>query len=334
MMSLMAWVFLAPLLISNSTAQINSSATCANLNTYIGFNSSITRQIPALAIKGSRYKSSDPSSSFSVENDTSRTWSLKVGVKTYPNSGHIHDNETSYFHTVLLDTADSNLTEMGACHQTIQAETMRGRFQMGRSILERGLSDSGDCTTMLGAECVEALKIWYKHQAAGTHVVTGSCANTNNTLPKECPLLKPTTYSMDLTRDVSSLATQSRSNATVHLDPSLECDGVNLSKTHAFTAGQGMSYDAAVRFPLIDIITFWPNRTSRTTYYTGWYDDVHVELVCLRPEQIAQGSRTPPSGKDLLNAEGVKFPVGSGAAAVSIGALTWLSAAVVSIMMM
>lgn len=137
---------------------------------------------------------------------------------------------------------------------------------------------------------------------------------------------------MDLKRDISSLANGPRSNMTGQLDPSLECDGLNASNTHSLLLSGDVSYDHAVRFPLIDIIAFWPNRTSRTSYYTGWSEDVHVEVVCLRPDSVSRESRLPPSGENLINAEGAKFPT-SEAAKLSYSSLGWLGTAVIGIML-
>jgi len=138
---------------------------------------------------------------------------------------------------------------------------------------------------------------------------------------------------MNFSRDISTLAASSRTNTTVSLNPSLECDGVNVSSTHAFVPGNGMSYDAAVRFPLVDIINFWPNRTSGSYLEPGWAEDVHVEVVCLRPDQVAEGSRVPPTGREILDAENARFPTASSAVTLKYGVFGWMSAAVTSIML-
>jgi hypothetical protein len=139
---------------------------------------------------------------------------------------------------------------------------------------------------------------------------------------------------MNLTRDISYMTNGRRSNATVQLNPSLECDGLNVSTTHGIARIGNTDYDHAVRFPLIDIITFWPNRTSKSkvAWASDWWEDVHVEVVCLRPDTIAKDSRVPPSAGELMTAEGARFPT-SGAVAWTRGSLGWLSMAILGFML-
>jgi hypothetical protein len=92
------------------------------------------------------------------------------------------------------------------------------------------------------------------------------------------------------------------------LDTNTKCDGINTSSTHGLEASFGMSYGEAIRFPLVDIITFWPNHAMSTTPTSATEDgDTRVEVVCLRPDEVAQGSDVPASGEELLNKEGTKF---------------------------
>jgi hypothetical protein len=90
--------------------------------------------------------------------------------------------------------------------------------------------------------------------------------------------------------------------------PNIQCDGINASSTHGLEASFGMSYGEAIRFPLVDIITIWPNRALSTSPTLATEDgDTRVEIVCLRPDEVAQGSDIPASGEELLNKEGTKF---------------------------
>jgi hypothetical protein len=92
------------------------------------------------------------------------------------------------------------------------------------------------------------------------------------------------------------------------LDPSIKCDGINMSSTHGLETSFGMPYGEAIRFPLVDIITIWPNHALSTVPTMATEDgDTRVEIVCLRPDEVAQGSDVPASGEELLNKEGVKF---------------------------
>lgn len=104
-------------------------------------------------------------------------------------------------------------------------------------------------------------------------------------------------------------------------DSSLGCNKVNVSSTHILPVAERMDYDAAVRFPVIDVITFWPNRSNgMQAYDTRWPDNVHVEVVCMRPDaNITEGSATPPRGSDMLARSNVAFSVSSGASALDLG---------------
>jgi hypothetical protein len=116
-------------------------------------------------------------------------------------------------------------------------------------------------------------------------------------------------------------------------DPSLECNGVNVSSTHILTVTDRISYDLAVRFPVVDVITFFPNRSSGSQdYLDNWKDDVRVEMVCMRPSEIVDGSRTPPTGSEILSNTSIKFPGTSRANTVTYGVLGWMSAVVMGIM--
>jgi hypothetical protein len=125
-------------------------------------------------------------------------------------------------------------------------------------------------------------------------------------------------------------------NPNSRFDPSLECNGINASSTHSLSVAGAMSYDNAVRFPVLDVIYFWPNRSSLKETWTNTQEtDVRVEVVCMRPdEKIEPGSRIPPSGKDLIGDEKAKFPTASGATALTYGILGWVSAAVMGVMLL
>lgn len=122
-------------------------------------------------------------------------------------------------------------------------------------------------------------------------------------------------------------------------DPSLECNGVNVSSTHSVTVAERMAYDPAVRFPVIDVITFWPNRSlpnGLQSYDTRWPEDVLVEVVCMRPdEEIAKGSETPPEAFEILGRHDISFPTGSSANALRLGhgALGKMSAIVMGVVL-
>jgi hypothetical protein len=82
--------------------------------------------------------------------------------------------------------------------------------------------------------------------------------------------------------------------------------------------------------PVIDVISFWPNRSESTSSWGP--DDDRVELVCMKADQeIVQASTVPPSAQELLKKEDARFPTGSGAAKLGYGMLGWISAIVVGV---
>jgi hypothetical protein len=192
----MTWAFLAHFVSSIAAAQNGTMSTCSILGNLLTPNASITREIPAYSISKDVYlgdnRFPDPSQSFHLENDTSRRWSLSLRVhNTQPEIATRPD----YQQTLLLDTVDSNVTRMGMCHQYIQAyDDRQGGFRWKKEVLERSLNDNGDCKTMLGNECVDALTRHYKRQAM-IQLSQGDCAGTNYTMPTECEMLGTTVRS-------------------------------------------------------------------------------------------------------------------------------------------
>jgi hypothetical protein len=139
---------------------------------------------------------------------------------------------------------------------------------------------------------------------------------------------------MDFTRTLFQVAKPNINNTeALRPDASLECNGVNVPTTHALDRTiQTSYYDPTIRFPVIDIITFWPNRCDTLVYVSTRAQDVHVEVACLRPDQVAQGSVVPPPGEALL--EGATFAVENGVGKVGVGdALVWASLGVVGVML-
>ncbi|KAG9192055.1 hypothetical protein G6011_10789 [Alternaria panax] len=57
-------------------------------------------------------------------------------------------------------------------------------------------------------------------------------------------------------------------------------------------------YDVALNFPIVDIMAFYP--TVPTTGGTN-SREVHVKVVCLKPENVQEGSRTPRTVKQVLD---------------------------------
>ncbi|KAH7413648.1 hypothetical protein DE146DRAFT_761934 [Phaeosphaeria sp. MPI-PUGE-AT-0046c] len=342
MYNIAALALVTQFLVLNVNAQNNtgnSTELCLDLEDAVKYNSSSSRTIPALRLNGDRPV--DRGDTFSIEKDLSRTWELSLRVQSMAiNQARGMNNVTAYRQTMFLNTGDSNMTDIGSCHQSIQPESRMLKFQWTREVMERSLQDNGDCGSLLGDKCVEALKIRAANEAAEWPLRTGSCAGMNSSMPPECsgtvsPRLSGSRQ-MNLTylNGINGRDAINRGNNNSAFDPSLTCNDVNISSSHSVEIAEYMSYEAAVRFPTIDLITFWPNRTSGLSYYvSNWWEDVHVELVCMRPDShITEWSDTPASGSELLSREEATFPTPNSASTLSSGVLVWISAAIMALM--
>jgi hypothetical protein len=114
-------------------------------------------------------------------------------------------------------------------------------------------------------------------------------------------------------------------------NPNRECGDTQTASVDGIDSYLGLTYGEAMRFPVLDIITFWPNRSNEKQSWSGnWAEDVHVEVLCLRPDQIAPGSRVPPSGEELLNKQGAVFTLASeGGGKPGSAVWMWVSVTVV-----
>jgi hypothetical protein len=140
---------------------------------------------------------------------------------------------------------------------------------------------------------------------------------------------------MNMTQDLSNYT-------TTRFVPTTNCDGLNTSSNHAVDVSISMSYSTAIQFPLVDIITFWPNRSSGfQSYNTGWLGDVQAPAFCMTPDRLEQGSVVSVSGELLLKAPDAKFRNITGTDALSAtnsvaskhGVLLWVSAMVKGMML-
>jgi hypothetical protein len=169
------------LLITSATSRTTSNATCSDLNNLLRYNASTTREISALKINGTR----ESEQFFSVENDTSQTWTLSHRVKS---ASTPYSNDTFGDSEIFLNTRDSNLTAMGSCHQIIRPQIGLSNprsYEWVRTVMQRSLQETGDCKATLGEECIASLKALYANEAVG-QMMRGTCMHTNNTAPKEC----------------------------------------------------------------------------------------------------------------------------------------------------
>ncbi|EAT81679.2 hypothetical protein SNOG_11180 [Parastagonospora nodorum SN15] len=306
------WTFVAQLLISGSHAQNSSAATCDDVKSFARpWNSSTTREIQALKVQLGQGEA------YTLSNDSAKKWelSLRVQPQLWAN-GTPTPEDPGYLQTLFLDTKDSNMTNIGSCHQTIQVSAGLQGYLLPKSTLERSVGDNKDCSEMLTNKCVQALKSRALDEALNFGVET--CANA--------------TAEMNLT--FLDSAESGRGIPNSRFSPDTECSSVNASSTHILTGtDRSLYYDQAVRMPLIDVVTFWPNRSSgpRPGYSS---DDVRFEVFCLRPDDdIEDGSAVPMGAADLLREKDAKFPIGSGAVALKQGVLGWMGVAVMGIML-
>lgn len=152
----------------NSTSgSSNTTGVCSQVDGAVQYNSSTTLTISALKLDGPRPTA--VSDKFSLVEDNSRSWELSLRVRKQPKDDNVNQekhNLAPYQQAMFLDTGGSNMTDIGSCHQTIQAETGAGTFQWTREVVERSLKDNGDCMTLLGYSCVQALKEKARKNAA------------------------------------------------------------------------------------------------------------------------------------------------------------------------
>lgn len=117
----------------------------------------------------------------------------------------------------------------------------------------------------------------------------------------------------------SQLSTDNSSNCT---------DGLKPNTTKVLQFNTGMNYEHAVRFPIVDVMTFWPRRIlEKGVDNSTWRDDVRVEVRCLKAENIARGSDQVGSAQSMIDDEKARFPTLSAAAGLRTGVMVWMSGA-------
>jgi hypothetical protein len=303
---------LLPSLVARVTAWAQNS-TCTWSEPFVTFNISKTVQLPALQSDG-----------FSLKDDPDETWyfTLRTAYKVAN-----MDNGTS----IWLNTGTSDTTGMGSCSdapETYGGDAYgRDGFEFSRDVIERSVNDKGDCKIMLGEDCVAGLKRHYLAMAIRSATLR-DCAR-NYTVPQECmglidggtqwrgPRQGPL---RTLNRVSIALSSDGRlTTVDLPLDDSLDktslefqgCpeDSVALNSSMHGGIGSGLisRYNYTVRFPRPYFLTFWPKRNRHSAAQDVGSDGVRVEILCMRPDDIEEGSPVPPSAQELLNAEDVKY---------------------------
>jgi hypothetical protein len=123
MNSLTTWAFLTRIFFEGTNAQNGTMGTCEDVKSIARpWNSSTTRQIPALRLEGEnpRGAKSVPDGRYTLVNDSSKIWelSLRVQPEVWANgTSPPEPKDLRYEQHVFLGTKDSNTTDVGSCHQ-------------------------------------------------------------------------------------------------------------------------------------------------------------------------------------------------------------------------
>ncbi|KAF2001704.1 hypothetical protein P154DRAFT_158208 [Amniculicola lignicola CBS 123094] len=276
-----------------STAQ---SQNCTSIKSFTTYNSTGTLAMPALSLSGS-----------SVESSSSESWYITTRI-------HALSTRDEVSRTLWLNTGNSNTSGLGMCAEQASAESL-GKYTFPKAVLERSVNDVGDCKIMFGEECVAALQLHHARAALERRTSADCGRNWNTTVPWQCAGVlgreeKPEQWSGNLFIAGSNLTrnlalTLQENNCSLPSSPSA---AVNAS-LHAL-GGMGGSYNQTIRFPTPYFLTFFPELGNSQTGLSRSTDDVHVEIRCLRPDQVSEGSVVPPGVEDLLKEGDVEFGEG------------------------
>jgi hypothetical protein len=151
----------------------------------VQYNSSTTRSIQPYFIAGQK----SDRGTFRLVNDSQVTWELSLRVQEMsPSNISSPPGATSpnFQQTMFLDTGNSNMTDIGACHHTLQPAINGIGYQWTKDVMQRSLEDKGDCSVLLGSKCIDALRTQFRDQASQWPLRTGTCRGMNNSMPLEC----------------------------------------------------------------------------------------------------------------------------------------------------
>ncbi|KAF2794593.1 hypothetical protein K505DRAFT_336812 [Melanomma pulvis-pyrius CBS 109.77] len=270
---------------------------CTNIDDFNNYNASHTYSMPALRINGTKRDDEG----FNIVEDPDSSWYIASRLKV---SRVVDDGSMN---NLWLNTGSSNTTNMGMCEESTSSYEL-GEYKFSKEVLERSVNDNGDCKTMLGEECVEALRVHYTESAIYA-MRKGQCpsgSDWNITVPQQCRGLVG--GGEHWLGGMSAIDKGISLNATLQqqLYNESNCD-TSLNASMHSAGGLGGSYNQSIRFPQPTFLTFWPNRTDMSRYLSSWDDDVYVKIVCLRPDEVTEGSVVPPSGQELLDRPDAKF---------------------------
>jgi hypothetical protein len=304
--------------------------SCQYVEGFNNFNASKTVAIPALHINRTQEK--DKSFQGKVGGlitNPDDSWYFTTRLALAP--GNLYP---SLYYINTGSTKPSDLADIGVCMDTTSSYYTQ-HYAFSKEVLERSLNDTEDCTTMLGNECANALKEHYARDARNS-MMSGVCSaatDWNKTVPYQCASLfgggegwKGGSGQFGMCMNAPILNTLSNirfqtgnSNLTsTWTKPKLEDAGCgNLTSTVNSTvislsgSNDLSGYNQSIRFPQLHFLSFFPNRSSiKGVYETQWDTDVHVQLLCIKPDDIQQGSAVPPSAKELLDRSDASYADG------------------------
>lgn len=160
------------------------SRLCNNVRGYFDYNATKTAPITGLRLDvGSN---GHPR----IVPDNAQPWNLTARLDSTSQGSGTGSAVTDFF----IDTGNTTTANMGLCVESA-AITFNDFYLFSRKVLQRASEDKGDCKTMFGEQCVDALKRHFSRQAV-EYARKGECptaeygftstAVQNQTVPWEC----------------------------------------------------------------------------------------------------------------------------------------------------
>ncbi|PSN67997.1 hypothetical protein BS50DRAFT_633648 [Corynespora cassiicola Philippines] len=164
----------------------------------------------------------------------------------------------------------------------------------------------------------KALKRHYAHEAT-SWMALETCTDTvpNWTVPHECrPLTNGSSFwnggsatlPIPLPSSNSIGSIPSNENCSDTLASLSEQERAQLNTSVYGLGSWSRTYARQIAFAQPSILVFYPDRTPRSSQEgvqirDRWAEDVHVEVLCMRPADVEEGSWKPLSAEALLQAE-------------------------------
>ncbi|KAJ4987480.1 hypothetical protein SVAN01_07080 [Stagonosporopsis vannaccii] len=282
-------------------ADARDSSHCDAVADHLNPNATASLNIAALQLNFLGSGGDD----FSITNESDFSWRLSSSIQPIP-AQLSDDQQSDRTQTVVwLDTDASNTTRLGdhmrMCHNFIPLQIGRN-VTWGHGTLEKSVQDTGDCRTLVSETCRRRLTAQYAGQAALERSRYTGCTRGNFTVPWECaesgmvePISRPNPeFNTTLASRIPLLTNATA--ATIPQNESLVCHGHNFSRSFGTLASQ-QDYDLGTNFPLMDIMTFFGAMPPGRIYSPRM---AKVQIACLVPGQVAEGSREKASVESVL----------------------------------